>query len=180
MPARGARVGPLLGAVLVVLTAAGCTVMEGGAGPGAEPRQAVTVTAVVDGDTVRAAPVGGGAELRVRILGIDAPETRDPDGRVECWARESTEFGRGMLLGRTVSLVGDPTQDATDRYGRTLGYLLLGDGGNFSVLAAAAGAVRTYVYDRPVRADGAIRWAEAQAWAAGRGLWGACPAPAGR
>lgn len=183
--ARSSLVRTLLAAGLALVAAAGCggcTVLEGSAGPGGEPGRPVTVTRVVDGDTVHAVPADrpGAAPLKIRVLGIDAPETGESGAPAECWAAESTAFARAALLGRTVALVADPTQAQVDRYGRTLGYLMLPDGRNFSVLAAGAGAARSYVYDRPVRADPAIRWAEADALAARRGLWGGCPAAAGR
>ncbi len=137
--------------------------------------QPVTISRVVDGDTVHGRPVDGSPTIKIRVLGIDAPETRDADGRVECWAAESTAFAAATLLGQPVTVLGDPTQAARDRYDRVLGYVILPDGRNFSVLAAAAGAARSYVYDRPVREQPAIRWAEGEARMAGRGMWGRCP-----
>ena len=71
-------------------------------------------------------------------------------------------------------LVGDPTQAMRDRYGRLLAYLYLPDGSNYSVLAAAAGAARDYVYDVPDTEHPAIAAAAEEARAARRGLWGAC------
>lgn len=56
---------------------------------------------------------------------------------------------------------------------RTLAYVET-DQGDYSVLAAAAGAARSYVFDRsrPPQRAGEIAAAEASARAAGRGLWG--------
>jgi micrococcal nuclease len=85
------------------------------------PAQRVTISRVVDGDTVHARPADGSPTIKVRVLGIDAPELRDPDGHVECWAPESTEFATATLLGRSVTVLGDPTQAARDRYGRCWG-----------------------------------------------------------
>jgi micrococcal nuclease len=42
--------------------------------------------------------------------------------------------------------VPDPTQDQTDRYGRTLAYLVRADGWVYSVEAARAGGAKSYVY----------------------------------
>jgi micrococcal nuclease len=56
-----------------------------------------------------------------------------------------------------------------------LAYLYLADGSNYSVLAAHAGAARSYIYNRnPVTEQTAIAAAEADAQAAQRGLWGTC------
>jgi micrococcal nuclease len=135
--------------------------------------QQLTVTKVVDGDTV---DLSDGR--RVRLLGIDTPETVDPEKPVECWGPEATEFARNMLLNRPVTATGDPTQDAVDRYGRTLAYLALDDGRDYSTIAAGAGMARAYTYDRPVQRAPQIEAAEQQARAAGLGLWGAgCVVP---
>ncbi|WP_219413787.1 hypothetical protein [Pseudonocardia nigra] len=48
---------------------------------------------------------------------------------------------------------------------------------HYFVLAADAGAARSYVFQRnPVREHSVIAAAEADSRAAQRGLWGACPA----
>lgn len=140
------------------------------------PAQPVDATAVVlrvvDGDTIDIRDEVRG-RLRVRILGIDTPETKKPNSPVECWGPEATEFARSTMLGRRVALVTDPTQDRTDRYGRTLAYLVREDGFDYAVEAARAGAARSYVYGgRPVSRHDAIVAAEREARDAGRGLWG--------
>ena len=50
------------------------------------------------------------------------------------------------MLGQRVALVPDPTQDKTDRFGRTLAYLVRADGWDYSVEAAGVGAAQSYVY----------------------------------
>jgi hypothetical protein len=77
------------------------------------------------------------------------------------------------MVGQRVALVPDPTQDRTDRYGRTLAYLVRADGWDYSVEAVRAGAARSYVYGRtPVSRYEAIAAAETEARDAHRGLWG--------
>jgi micrococcal nuclease len=111
--------------------------------------------------------------LRVRALGIDTPETKKPGYTVGCWGPEATQFAQDTLSGQRVSLIPDPTQDTTDRYGRTLAYLVRADGWDYSVEAARVGTARSYVYngDPAVRYD-AIRAAEREAQSAQRGMWG--------
>ena len=70
---------------------------------------------VVDGDTVDVVDDARG-RLRVRVLGIDTPETK---GTEECWGRQATEFATATLMNRRVAVLGDASQDARDRYGRT-------------------------------------------------------------
>lgn len=128
--------------------------------------QRLTVTHVADGDTV---DLSDGR--RVRVLGIDTPETTDP---VECWGPEATEFARTTLLDKPVTVTGDPSQDALDRYGRTLAYLTLDDGRDYSTEAAEVGMARARTYGaRPVQRAPQIEAAEERARTAGLGLWGA-------
>lgn len=129
------------------------------------------VSRVIDGDTVVVADAEG-RKLTVRIIGIDTPETKHPSKGVECWGPEATQFARDTLNGQQVSVVADPTQDGTDRYGRILAYLVKPDGSNYSVEAARAGAARAYVYDDPPLASAEIAAAQRDAQAADRGLWG--------
>ncbi|WNG95003.1 thermonuclease family protein [Mycobacterium sp. ITM-2016-00318] len=130
------------------------------------------VLKVVDGDTIDIRDDVRG-RLRVRILGIDTPETVKPASPVECWGPEATEFAASTLIGQRFSLELDPTQDRTDRYGRTLAYIVRADGWDYSVEAARAGAARSYVYGGvPVSRHEAIAAAEAEARDGHRGLWG--------
>lgn len=130
------------------------------------------VLRVVDGDTVDIRDDVRG-RLRVRALGIDTPETKRPGYTVGCWGPEATQFAQDSLLGQRVALILDPTQDRTDRYGRTLAYLVKGDGWNYSVEAARMGAAHAYIYDnRPVQKFAEIAGAQQEAKDAVRGLWG--------
>jgi micrococcal nuclease len=140
---------------------------------GADPvATTALVLKVVDGDTIDIRDDSRG-RLRVRLLGIDTPETKKPNYTVGCWGPEATEFAKSTMLGQRVALVPDPTQDMTDRYGRTLAYLDKADGWDYSIEAARAGAAHSYVYHghSAARAD-EIAAAEQEAKAAGRGLWG--------
>jgi micrococcal nuclease len=130
------------------------------------------VLRVVDGDTIDIRDDIRG-RLRVRVLGIDTPETKKPGYEVACWGPEATEFAQSTMLGQRVALQPDPTQDRTDRYGRTLAYLVKADGWDYSVEAARAGTAKSYVYGgAPVSRYDVIEAAQAEAIAASRGLWG--------
>ena len=84
--------------------------------------------------------------LRIRLLGIDTPETKKPGYTVGCWGPEASEFAKSTLLGQRVAFVTDPSQGMYDRYGRTLAYLDKADGWDYSVEAGRAGAAHSYVY----------------------------------
>jgi micrococcal nuclease len=142
--------------------------------PAASSTAMVTVSRVTDGDTVELSD-----GRKVRILGIDAPESVKPGAPVDCFGPEASAFATATLLNKQVTVTGDPTQDEVDRYGRTLAYVNLADGRDYSVLAADAGMARSYVYNgRPVQRFPAILRAERAAKDAGRGLWRGCaPTP---
>ena len=79
------------------------------------------VERVVDGDTIIVRGVG-----RVRLIGVDTPETVAPGRPVEFFGREASAFAKRLLEGRRVRLEYD--RERTDRYGRTLAYVHLADG----------------------------------------------------
>lgn len=130
------------------------------------------VLKVVDGDTVDVRDDVRG-RLRIRLLGIDTPETKKPDYTVGCWGPEASAFAKGTLLGQRVAVTLDPTQDSHDRYGRTLAYLDKADGWDYSIEAARAGVAHSYIYHgHPTQRADAIAVAEQEAKDSQRGLWG--------
>lgn len=93
---------------------------------------------VGDGDTVVIRWDGDDRE-RVRILGIDTPETDFPGHGVsldQSFGKQAEAFAKGAFAAATEIEVLRAAE--TDPYGRTLGYVFL-NGRNYSVLAVAAG-----------------------------------------
>jgi micrococcal nuclease len=134
------------------------------------------VAYVSDGDTIGVRL--GTTVRRVRLLGIDAPETKDPSRPVACFGPQASGRAAALLPRRTtVTVVTDPTQGRVDRYGRLLAYVFVrAETRPVNERLLADGAARVYVYrNRPFRRLAAFRLAEQQAKAIGRGLWGACP-----
>lgn len=149
----------------------GCTPLTPPAADAA-PAPTATVLRVVDGDTLDVKDDHRG-RLRVRVLRIDSPEIHRPGWSAGCWGPEAERFATETLTGQRITLTADPTQDATDRYGRTLAYVNMTDGRDFSIEAVRSGMARSYVYDdKPVSRYPEIRAAEDEARAALRGLWG--------
>src|SRR5258705_13814650 len=68
-----------------------------------------TVLKVVDGDTVDIVD-GVRGRLRIRLLGIDTPETKKPGYTVGCWGPQASEFAKSTLFGQRVAFVTDPSQ----------------------------------------------------------------------
>ncbi len=86
---------------------------------------------VVDGDTVSVSYRG--AEVSVRVIGIDTPEPVHPSVPVECGGPQASATAKRLQTGRRVRLVFDPSQGRTDYYGRTLAYLAAPDLGDFGL-----------------------------------------------
>ncbi len=81
-----------------------------------------TVVAIVDGDTITV--VVAGDEIRVRLLGIDAPETGNGGTPAQCGADTATERLASLLpTGTVVWLRTDPRADQVDAYSRWLRYV---------------------------------------------------------
>jgi len=130
------------------------------------------VLKVVDGDTVDISDDVRG-RLRIRLLGIDTPETKKPGYTVGCWGPQATEFAKETLLGQRVAITYDQSRGPYARYGRTLAYLDKADGWDYSIEAARAGVAHAYIYhDRPAARYPEIAAAEQEARDAQRGLWG--------
>ncbi|MBU6335431.1 MAG: thermonuclease family protein, partial [Chloroflexi bacterium] len=128
-----------------------------------------TVSRVIDGDTIDVAVAGD--TVRVRLIGVDTPESVHPSKPVECYGREASAFLRELVQGRTVILETDPSQDAVDRYGRWLRYVRLDDGTLVNQEIIARGYGFEYTFRTPHAYRDAFRAAEAQARDAAAGMW---------
>ncbi len=165
---------------------AGLVVLTGAAAPGAARAQGPargTIVRAVDGDTL-AVRLAAGAEARVRLIGVDAPEVGGSGQAAECGGAQASAVA-AEYAGEPAAFPDDPTQDTQDRFGRLLAYADTQAGVDVGREVIAAGWARAYVYDgRPFARLAAYREAEEEARAAGRGVWGACggnfdlPAPA--
>jgi micrococcal nuclease len=129
-----------------------------------------TVSRVVDGDTVDVALDNGPIE-RVRLIGIDTPETVDPRKPVQCFGQEASAHAKELLDGQSVSIEMNPSQADRDRYGRLLAYIWLPDGRDFGEAMIVDGFAHEYTYDLPYARQAAYRAAQGSAMAAQAGLW---------
>ncbi len=135
------------------------------------PTQEATLVRVVDGDTIRVRV--GGAEERVRYIGIDTPElnasspaTPDP------YAEAATAANATLLAGGRIVLEKDVSE--RDQYGRLLRNAWVERDGtwtfvNLALVAEGYAQVSTYPPD--VRYADVLRAAQRAARDAGRGLW---------
>jgi micrococcal nuclease len=90
--------------------------------PGIGGSQMVTVQRVVDGDTFIA--LAGSSRFRVRLIGVDTPETVKPGAPIGCFGPEASAYAKKTLTGKQVRLVYD--FERYDRYHRVLAYVYLG------------------------------------------------------
>lgn len=128
------------------------------------PEAGFVVRSVLDGDTLTLAD-----GRRVRLAQVDAPETD------ECYGPQSSNALRALVEGRTVTLRRPSKGPERDRYGRTVAEVSVG---GQSVNERLVGDGTAEWYEQFAREDadlaGRLRSAEANAQAAGRGLWSAC------
>ena len=81
-------------------------------------------TRVIDGDTIIVRM--NGIKVRVRLIGVDTPETKHPKKPVEYFGKEASAFTKSMVESNKVRLEYD--QEKRDKYGRLLAYVYLEDG----------------------------------------------------
>ncbi len=164
-------------AALAALAVGGCG-STGTAGPATgdtgAPGTAV-VSRVVDGDTI-VIDLGGQQE-KVRLIGIDTPETKSPTKPVQCYGKEASAHMAELLpSGTPVRLERDVEE--RDKYGRLLAYVYrvsdglfvnldLAQGGYADALRIAPNVAHAEEFQAAV--DGAHRQDS--------GLWGTCGGP---
>lgn len=88
-----------------------------------------SVVEVVDGDTILIdAPDGDDPVTRVRLIGVDTPETKHPTVALMYYGPEATAFTSKHTFGKEVTILLDTVTEERDRYNRLLAYIVLPDG----------------------------------------------------
>ena len=133
-------------------------------------RQEAKVVKVVDGDTLTV--LIAGEKEKVRVIGINTPETVDPRRGVQCFGKEASAFAKKILSEQTVVLESDPTQSNRDKYSRLLRHVWLAKGNvNVGQLLISEGYANEYTYETPYKYQQVYQKAEQQAQQAKKGLW---------
>jgi micrococcal nuclease len=164
--------------VALGFTTLGVTMLMVASGACAEPSGTTdgraTVTHVVDGDTIDVRI--GGRDERVRLIGIDTPETKKPNTPIQCYGPEASAFTASILpVGTEIRLERDVV--GRDDYGRLLAYVHLADSPTDTFVNREIVA-RGYAV--PLAIEPNTTYAAEFAAAAGRaeaddlGLWAAC------
>ena len=153
--------------VLAIVVIGGCGPDRPTAGDGT-----ASVLRVVDGDTIDVRIAG--RDERVRLIGIDTPESVQPDAPVECYGPEASAFTRGLLPeGTVVRLERDVV--GRDDYGRLLAYVRRASDGLFvNERIVRDGYARPLTIPPNDAYAVAFVAAATAAEAQGSGLWTAC------
>jgi micrococcal nuclease len=137
------------------------------------------VVRVVDGDTLDVKlDSEPDKEYKVRLLGVNTPETVDPRRPVQCFGKEASDFTKHALNGKRIRLEADSQADERDKYGRLLRNLYLEDGTDFNAKLVAEGYAYAYIsFPQDPQRKVELRKLEKSAKEAKLGLWNpeACP-----
>lgn len=141
--------------------------------------ESAVVTRVVDGDTIEVEVTGTspgagageaavGESYTVRLIGIDTPESVKPGSPVECFGREASAAASALLEGAEVRLVKDVEE--TDRFGRLLRYVYLGEE-MANARLVVNGYATAFTYPPNVRHSDLFVRLQREARGGERGLW---------
>lgn len=126
------------------------------------------VIRVIDGDTFVVDL--DGTEERVRLIGVDAPESVHPDQSKNVpEGKTASAYMNDLLAGKKIALEFDIQE--RDKYGRLLAYAYL-DGNMVNLLLLESGNARLATYPPNVKYVDRFRKAQEQAQKEKIGLWG--------
>lgn len=128
------------------------------------------VVRVVDGDTVVLEI--NGVEEKVRLIGLNTPETVDPRRPVQCFGKEASSANKKLVEGKMVRLEKDVSE--TDKYGRLLRYVYVGDMFVNDYLTRNGFAYAS-TFPPDVKYAEQFKEAQKEARINKRGLWNGCP-----
>ena len=130
-----------------------------------------TIARVIDGDTLDIdIPDGRDDYTRVRLLGIDAPETAGEQSPPRVFAPQATEFAIELAQGQSVTVYLDAPNPTRGKYGRLLAYVRLPDGRFLNEVLLAEGCAYA---DRRFRHSffNKYKQLESRARSGHKGLW---------
>ena len=127
------------------------------------------ITRVVDGDTVDIKK--DEVTTRVRLIGVNTPETVDPRKEVECFGLEASAYTKKEIDNAAVSIETDDSQSTYDRYGRMLAYIYDENGEMLNRKLIANGYAYEYTYDAPYKYQKEFKSLQEFAKNEKRGLW---------
>jgi micrococcal nuclease len=142
-------------------------------GPGPEgPTQMATVDKITDGDTIHVNI--DGKDFTLRYIGMNAPESVDPNKPVEPGGPEASVANKDLVSGQTVYLEKDVSN--TDRFGRLLRYVWLNTNTGWVMVdrqLVLEGWAEARDYPPDTKYHDTLFEAQDEAQAAGLGIWSA-------
>ena len=103
-----------------------------------------SVVNVVDGDTIDIdIPDGNYAHTRIRLWGIDTPETKNPKTGIMYFGPQAAEFVTKSALGKKVVVYLDEGNRTRGKFGRLLAYVKLPDGSVLNEVLVSEGFAYT-------------------------------------
>ena len=128
------------------------------------------VLRVVDGDTIHIDY--NGKDEKVRFIGLDTPETKDPRKPIQCFGREATAKMTEFAENKNVRLEFDRTQGERDKYGRILAFVYSEDNKNLAYEMIRQGYGNEYTYNsNPYKYQNEFKEAARKAREENKGLW---------
>lgn len=163
-------------AVAIAVAAGGCA--DEPADPATSPDAGspnAAVDRIVDGDTI-VADIAGRTE-RVRLLGIDTPESVAENRPDQCYGAEAADYLATILpVGTAITLILD--EEPRDQYDRLLAYVVRSRDDLFVNLdLLERGYAGVLVYEPNDHYESLFRAAARDAQVGGVGLWGVCGGP---
>lgn len=132
------------------------------------------VTKVVDGDTIQIS-----TGQKVRYIGIDTPETKDPKKGKQCFGEEAYLKNKELVEGKELTMVKDVSE--TDRYGRLLRYVYITDPNStnsakifVNEYLVKEGYAYAATFPPDVKYSEYFRQLQTEAMKNKKGLWGKC------
>lgn len=135
------------------------------------PAGSYKVTEFVDGDTI-AVDMNGKSE-KIRLIGVDTPETHDPRKSVECFGLAAAAYTKQLIGDRPVRLEADSLSTNRDRYDRLLRYVYTSDNKLVEAEIIKNGYGFAYTSFPFTKLD-EFREYEKQAREQNKGLWSGC------
>ena len=128
------------------------------------------VLRVADGDTIHINY--NGKDEKVRFIGLDTPETKDPRKPIQCFGREATAKMTELVENKKVRLEFDKTQGERDKYGRLLAFVYGEDNKNLAYEMIRQGYGNEYTYNsNPYKYQNEFKEAARKAREENKGLW---------
>jgi micrococcal nuclease len=129
------------------------------------------VVRAVDGDTIEIK--WNDQTERLRLIGVDTPETVHPSKGEQPYGREASNYTKQVLTGQTVLIEFDV--NARDKYNRLLGYVYLHNGTFFNASLIGQGYAQLMTYPPNVRWSTLFQQLQITARESKRGLWALSP-----